>query len=164
MFNKTDINGYRQIKAPAELKSSVLTDACAAPKKNGILDLKVIYGVAACLALVIICSVFMNTPLQPATVSVASGEHSVLAASSRSMTIASLNIEAEGRIIIEKISEGFYLSNEKGELTELDKKANAKNEITLYWLISESSAKVKINNEVYNVKCSEDGAKITVEK
>ncbi len=158
MINQTDINGYRQIKAPNGLREKVLS-ANAHGRSNEFFKIKTISSLAACLIIGVFCFFLFNnlnssvtiTPISPAN-NYPRGVESVL-----------LVVECDGEIDVSSTDKTFFYYPEGADeavcLTELK---NVNNKLEIQWNVSDSPSFIEVNGELYEISYDFSEEKVVI--
>ncbi len=161
MISQTDINKYRQIKAPKELKEKVLSSSKSSQSKKHFFNVKTITSVAACLLVGVFCTFLFNNSTDHVTITPISPANSY----PRGIDSVLLVVECDGDFDISTEDSSFYYypdGSEKAEcLTELK---SVNNELEIQWKVSESPSYVEINGELYEISFSFSEEKAVVTK
>lgn len=154
MIKEYDVEAYRSIKAPEDLKLKVLSETRKAAVRRAAAGYKAFSALAACVVLVIVCSFFFGGIDSPVTIEV--DTVAVASASQRMSNCVTLVIKSEGKIEFSTSEEGFYLYDaEKNEYTQLKEIKGVKNKLAVQWAVSDTPAVITVNGEEYIV--SADG-------
>ena len=161
----SNVEQYRQIKAPAELKSRVLAATENAPSKKTLpvflKGYKVVYAMAACLLMFLVGAVVLKQG--GADVSIYVNDTAVISSSPRLASHVTLVVSSDDELDIETQSDNFYLS-ESGVLEPLKSIKNVKNKIEIIWQVSNENELILVNGEKYEVSYSETDQKVNVKK
>lgn len=161
MNNRTYINEYKSIKAPAELKNRVLDSVSTTKKKSVFSYTKTLSLVAACLML-FACIGFIQLFNNPIIVSVEPISVATVARDSDSF-VAIIKIEHKGTIEIDSKS-GFSHVDECGNVYKTALEGfRTEDCVFLGWKGNEQENIFSVNGVEYKINFSENGV-ITVEK
>ncbi len=166
MMNKLDIEAYRQIKAPAELKEAVMRATSKTEKKKFVFNIRTISSIAACFVFLMVGIVFAVNQNARIDFSVESlpKTSAYAEADARSMDeiLGIINLKSGSKIKIDSISEGFYLIDEVGEKQAIKSGFVSEREIKLGWIVSDRDGYIKVNGKEYKVVYSEPENEIEI--
>lgn len=163
MLNNSDIEKYRSIKAPAELKNRVLEQAAAARPKRKILNIRTMSAIAACFLVLLVCIPFLNTNKAPVTIS----SLRLVSRYSFPRDVGSivLVIESEGKIDISTDEDCFYYVVDETQKTDtLKVLKGVNNRIEIGWYISDAPSYLKVNGSTYELTYSLYNDELTCKK
>lgn len=164
MVNGYDVEEYRKIKAPAELKQRVISAAVRPSARSQFFGYKTVSALAACVLLFIVCTAFFGG--SDSAVSIGIDTVAPANASSRMANSVTLVIESEGKIDFSTSDDGFYLYDANGKsYTPLKEEKGVKNRLEVQWTVSDKEAEFVVNHKNYSVSVDDSGSvNIKVEK
>ena len=155
MIKEYDIEAYRSIKAPEDLKLKVLSATRRTAVRKSAVNYKAFSALAACVVLFIVCSFFFGGIDSPVTIEV--DTVAVASVSQRMSNCVTLVIESEGKIEFSTSDEGFYLyDDDKNEYTQLKEIKGVKNKLNIQWAVSDEGAVITVNGRQYTVSADKD--------
>ena len=169
MINQSDIDRYRQIKAPIELKQRIIGDVKKNNIKKRLLYIRSVSAVAACFLVVIVCWSFFKTPNTPYTIDIDSSAYSMISDAEIARVSSDLPIKlvitGEGKIRVKVQDDDFYyLDKESKQLKTLKNSITKENEITIVWNAFDKSSKFTINGQNYKIFVNEDTNSVELKK
>ena len=160
MISQTDIDRYRQIKAPIELKEKVLS-ATKMPRSKKIFSIKTISSLAACLIVGVFCVFLFNNSNSPVTITPISPANSY----PRGIESILLVVECDGEIdVLAKDNTFFYYPDNSDEAECLTELENVNNKLEIQWKVSESPSYIKLNGEQYKISYSFQDEQVIINK
>lgn len=169
MINQSDVDKYRQISAPNELRQRIIGDVKKNNIKKRLMYIRSISAVAACFLIVIVCWSFVGTPHTPHTIDVDTSAYSSISDTEVSRVSAAvpikLVVKGEGKLRIKVSDEDFYfLDKESNQLKQIKNSVTKENEIILVWNASEYSSKFTVNGQKYRIFVNEDTNNVEIKK
>lgn len=161
MVSKKDIDIYRDIKAPSELRDRVMNVSHNIKKENKLLYIKTLSTIAACLMVFAVGSFLLNRPADIDEYYVV--DYSAASITQRMVDTVTVVFEGEGRISAEPEDQGFSVKADGTEIP-LESKKNVNNKLELVWTVSDTPAFVRVNGDVYEVKYDSSLGGVTVNK
>lgn len=160
MINQTDINKYRQIKAPLELKEMVLSASKTSRSKKSF-RIKTISSLAACLLIGVFCAFWFNNSTSSVTITPISPANSY----PRGIESILLVVECDEDIdVLAKDNTFFYYPDNSDEAECLTELKNVNNKLEIHWKVSESPSYLELNGTVYEISYSFQGERIAITK
>lgn len=160
MFSQTDINNYRKIKAPIELKEKVLSAPRTSSAKK-YFSVKSISSLAACLLIGLFCVFWFNNLNSPVTITPISPANNY----PRGVESVLLVVECDGKIDVSSTDNTFYYYPEGSDNAEcLTELKNVNNKLEIQWNVSESPSFLRVNGEVFEISYSFSEEKIVITK
>jgi hypothetical protein len=160
MFSQTDIQNYRNIKAPIELREKVLSASENSVTKK-YFSLKTISSLAACLLIGIFCVFWFNNLNSPVTIT------PILPANNypRGVESVLLVVECDGKMDVSSTDNTFYYFSEDSDEAEcLTELKNVNNKLEIQWKVSGSPSFLRVNGELFEVSYSFSDEKIVISK
>lgn len=160
MIRPTDIDGYRNIKAPIELREKVLSASENSVTKK-YFSLKTISSLAACLLIGIFCVFWFNNLNSPVTIT------PILPANNypRGVESVLLVVECDGKMDVSSTDNTFYYFSEDSDEAEcLTELKNVNNKLEIQWKVSGSPSFLRVNGELFEVSYSFSDEKIVISK
>ncbi len=160
MFRQTDINNYRMIKAPVELKEKVLSASKTSSAKK-YFSIKTISSLAACLLIGFFFVFWFNNLNSPVTITPISPANNY----PRGVESVLLVVECDGKMDVSSTDNTFYYYPEGADeaicLTELK---NVNNKLEIQWKVSDSPSYIKLNGELYEISYSFQDEQVVINK
>ena len=161
MINQSDIDKYRQIKAPNELRQRIIGDVKKNNNKKKLLYIRSLSAIAACFVVVMVCWNFFKTPQTAFTIDIDTSAYSSISDPEVSRVSSALPIKlvvaGEGKLRIKVQDDDFYyLDKDSNQLKLINGSITKENEITLVWNAFEQSSKFTVNGQKYKIFVNED--------
>lgn len=163
MINQTDVNKYRQIKAPDKLKEKVFST----PKQhraNVFLNIKTISSIAACLIIGVFSFVLFNNNKLDVTFTHIVPQ-AVTSISSRTIDVVTIMVECNGKFDVSADDDSFsYYLSDSAKFEPLKSLKNVNNVLEIAWTVSDTPSYLKINGELYEISYSFQDNQVVIVK
>ena len=163
MISQSDINEYRQIKAPDKLKEKVFSMQ-KQRRSIVLLNMKTISSIAACLIIGVFGFLLFNnkpldvtlTPMTPQTTS---------SISTRTVDVVTIMVECKGSFDVSAEDDSFsYYVSDSAMFKPLKSLKNVNNVLEIAWTVSDSPSYLKINGEMYKISYSLQDNQVVIVK